>query len=236
MTKSFGGITALRDVDFFVDQGQIVGLIGPNGAGKTTLFNLISRVYPPTSGMIRFEERVMTGLRPYQVCRLGISRTFQLTKSFNNMTVAENIMVGALFGRENQDNLKNAREKAYTLMEFAGLAEKADLPASELIQVDARRLELVRALAANPKMLLLDEVMAGLNPSDIVEASKLVRRIRDQMGITVLMVEHIMSSVMTISDRVIVLANGEKICDGTPQKVCDDPAVIDAYLGEAEEE
>lgn len=236
LTKHFGGVIALHNVSFHAGSGEIVGLIGPNGAGKTTLFNLISGAYPPSSGAIRLEGKKISGLRPYRICRQGIARTFQLTKSFTNMSVVENIMFGALFGREHRENLKSAREEAIKLMEFAGLKGKTDMPASDLIQVDARRLELVRALATNPKILLLDEVMAGLNPSDIAEAVKLIRKIRDEMGITIMMVEHIMSSVMAISDRVMVLCNGQKICDGTPQRVCDDPAVIEAYLGVSEEQ
>lgn len=234
LVKNFGGVAAVSDVSFHIDNGEIVGLIGPNGAGKTTLFNLICGVYPPSSGIIMFEGEEISGLKPYHICRKGIARTFQLTKSFVNLSVVENVMVGIIFGKKSQENLKSARDKALQLIEFGGLTGKADLPASSLIQVDARRLELVRALATNPKLLLLDEVMAGLNPSDITKAINLVRRIRDKMGITILMVEHVMASIMTVSDRVIVLANGQIVCDGTPLEVCADPGVIEVYLGKTE--
>ena len=234
LVKNFGGVAAVNDVSFHIDRGEIVGLIGPNGAGKTTLFNLICGVYPPSSGIIIFEGGEISGLKPYHICRKGIARTFQLTKSFVNLSVVENVMVGVIFGKESRENLKSARERAMKLIEFGGLTGKADLPASSLIQVDARRLELIRALATNPKLLLLDEVMAGLNPSDITKAIDLVKRIRGKMGVTILMVEHVMASIMTVSDRVIVLANGQIVCDVTPQEVCEDPGVIEVYLGKTE--
>jgi len=234
LVKKFGGVAAVSNVSFHIDRDEIVGLIGPNGAGKTTLFNLICGVYPPSSGMIIFEGGEISGLKPYRICRKGIARTFQLTKSFINLSVVENVMVGVIFGKEGRENLKSARERAMQLIEFGGLTGKADLPASSLIQVDARRLELIRALATTPKLLLLDEVMAGLNPSDITKAIDLIRRIRDKLGVTILMVEHVMASIMSVSDRVIVLANGRIVRDGTPLEVCEDPAVIEVYLGKAE--
>jgi len=233
VSKHFGGITALSNVSFHVDEGEIVGLIGPNGAGKTTLFNVICCVYPLDNGTIKFKGSKITGLKPHQICRRGIARTFQITKSFANMSVRENIMIGSLFGKDDQRSLKIARDKATRLMEFTGLIGKADIPASSLIAADARRLELARSLAAKPEILLLDEVMAGLNSTEVAEAMRLIQRLRDEMGITIFMVEHIMKSVMGISDRIIVLESGQQIAEGTPKEVSENPVVIEAYLGEA---
>ena len=235
VSKHFGGISALNNVSFHVSEGEIVGLIGPNGAGKTTLFNMICSVYPLDSGIIKFKGSKITGLKPHKVCQKGVARTFQITQSFANITVLENIMVGSLFGKERQGNLRAAREEAAKVMEFTGLQGKADLIVGDLISADARRLELARALAAKPDILLLDEVMAGLNPSEVAEAMKLIQRLRNEMGITIFMVEHIMKSVMGISDRIIVLESGQQIAGGTPKEVSDNPAVIEAYLGEARE-
>jgi len=235
ISKHFGGIAALRNVNFHVNEGEIVGLIGPNGAGKTTLFNVICCVYTPDSGIIKFKGEKITGRKPHHVCKRGIARTFQIAKSFGNMSVRENIMIGSLFGKASLGSLKIAREEAERLMEFTGLVGKANAPAGSLISGDARRLELARALAAKPELLLLDEVMAGLNPSEVAEAMKLIQRLRDEMGITVFMVEHIMKSVMGISDRIIVLESGQQIAEGTPKEIRENPAVIEAYLGEAVE-
>lgn len=235
VSKHFGGIAALSNVSFHINEGEIVGLIGPNGAGKTTLFNVICCTYPVDSGTIKFKGSKITGLKPHQVCRRGIARTFQITRSFANMSVRQNIMVGSLFGKESLGSIKIAQEEAKRLMEFTGLVGKADISAGSLFSADARRLELARALAAKPEILLLDEVMAGLNPSEVAEAMKLIQRLRDEMGITVFMVEHIMKSVMGISDRIVVLASGRQIAEGTPKEVSENPAVIKAYLGEAVE-
>ena len=233
VSKHFGGIAALSNVSFHIDEGEIVGLIGPNGAGKTTLFNAICCTYPVDSGIIKFKGAKITGLKPHQVCRRGIARTFQITRSFANMSVRQNIMVGSLFGKESSGSIKIAQEEAKRLMEFTGLVGKADISAGSLFSADARRLELARALAAMPEILLLDEVMAGLNPSEVAEAMKLIRRLKDEMEITIFMVEHIMKSVMGISDRIIVLESGHQIAEGTPKEISENPAVIEAYLGEA---
>jgi len=234
VNKYFGGVTALSNVSFHVDEGEIVGLIGPNGAGKTTLFNVIFGTYLPNSGLIKFKGEKITGLKPHQICRKGIARTFQITKTFAKMSVLENAMVGALFGRDSKDDLKSAREEAMRLIEFSKLTEKANMLVESLTSADARRLELARGLAAKPEVLLLDEVMAGLNPSEVNQAMELIKKIRDDMGVTVFMVEHIMKSVMGISDRVIVLANGQQIAEGTPKEVSEDPRVVEAYLGSEE--
>jgi branched-chain amino acid transport system ATP-binding protein len=235
ISRFFGGVRALSDVSFHVDEGEILGLIGPNGAGKTTLFNVICGTYPPSSGAVIFAGENISGLKPHDICRKGIARTFQLTRSFGNLSVLENVMIGSLFGKDCCKRMNPARSEAIELLEFGELKDKMNMSASSLIQVDARRLELVRALAAHPRLLFLDEVMAGLNPVDIVKSMDLVQKIRDEKGITILMVEHIMKSVMTISDRIIVLSSGQLISRGTPREVADDPAVIEAYLGGTDE-
>ncbi len=232
--KAFGGVAALNGVDFHIDSGEIVGLIGPNGAGKTTLFNVISGIHVPEEGVIKLKGKNITRMKPHKIARKGIARTFQITQPLAMMSVLQNIIVGALFGNERRMNLKEATNEAERIIEFTHLKNKASVTADNLTAPEARRLELARGLAAAPELLLLDEVMAGLRPSEINEAMELIRKIRDEMRITIFMVEHIMKSILNISDRVIVLEYGRRIADGRPREVSENPAVIKAYLGTGE--
>jgi len=229
VSKRFGGLQALSNVTFDLPQGQILGLIGPNGAGKTTLFNAINGVYPPEKGQIMFRDKDVKGLKPYQLVKMGMARTHQIVRPLNELTVRENVMVGACFGHENQD-LGNAAKIANEVLEFTGLSTRADQLAGSLNVAQKKRLELARALAARPYLLLLDEVLAGLNPSEIDNMVQIVLRIREQ-GITIIMIEHVMKAVMNVSDRIIVLDYGEQIAEGSPETIARDEKVIEAYLG-----
>jgi branched-chain amino acid transport system ATP-binding protein len=230
VSRSFGGLAAVKSVDLQVDAGEIVGLIGPNGAGKTTLFNLITGAFRPSSGTIRFGGRDITGLAPHARCRLGIARTFQLVRPFPNLSVLDNVAVGSVYGREPAASRRAAEAAARETLDLLGLADRAHHLARTLTLVDRKRLELARALATHPRLLLLDELLAGLNPSEVVSAMDLVRRIRDS-GVTIVMVEHLVKALFGVSDRVAVLSAGEKICEGTPEYVARDARVVDAYLG-----
>lgn len=230
VSKRFGGLQALFNVTFDLPQGQILGLIGPNGAGKTTLFNAINGVYPPESGRIVFRERDVTGFKPYQLARMGMARTHQIVRPLNELSVRENVMVGACFGHENQD-LGNSAKIADEVLEFVGLAVRTDQLAGSLNVAQKKRLEMARALAAHPHLLLLDEVLAGLNHSEIDNMIQTVLKIREQ-GITIIMIEHVMKAVMNVSDRIIVLDYGEQIAEGNPEAIAKDEKVIEAYLGD----
>jgi len=231
VTKYFGGLAAVSNVDFHVDQGEIAGLIGPNGAGKTTLFNLISAALVSKSGVIRFKGEKITGLKPHQICRKGIARTFQSVRVFGNMPVLENVLLGAFFGKPTRTPSSDATREATQALEFVGLSALSATPAKDLTLANQKQLEVARALATKPELLLLDELMAGLNPTEVAEAMELVTRIRDK-GITVLMIEHVMKAIMSVCDRIMVLHHGEKIAEGTPQEIATSKTVIEVYLGE----
>ena len=232
VNKHFGGLAAVSDVSFYVDEGEVAGLIGPNGAGKTTLFNLISGTLEPKPGEIRFNGKKINGLKPYQICRLGIARTFQTVKVFGNLPVIENVRIGSLFGPYKGLSTAEATREAQELLESVELTDVAYTPARDLTLAHQKRLEVARAMATKPTLLMLDELMAGLNQTELNEAMSLVRKIREK-GITVLMIEHVMKAIMNICDRIIVLHHGQKIEEGTPQEVANSKKVIEVYLGEA---
>lgn len=232
VTKYFGGLAAVSQVDFHVDQGEVVGLIGPNGAGKTTLFNLISAALVPKPGTIKFKGEIITGLKPYKICRMGVARTFQLVKVFANMPVIENVLLGSFFGGSTRMSSADAEREAMKSLEFVGLSAVRATPAKDLTLANQKRLEVARALATKPELLLLDEMMAGLNPTEIAQAMELVIRIRDE-GITIVMIEHVMKAIMGVCDRIIVLNHGEKIAEGAPQEITTNSKVIEVYLGES---
>jgi branched-chain amino acid transport system ATP-binding protein len=228
VTKRFGGLIANQDVSFRVDAGEIVGLIGPNGAGKTTLFNCIAGFHVASAGEIRFRGESIVGLAPEAIAARGIARTFQIVRVFGSLTALENVMVGAMLHTR---SVASAREKALATLEFVGLTTHAPRLASELTVSEQKRLEVARGLALDPQLLILDEVMAGMNPSEVKAAVDLVKRIR-QRGIACLIVEHVMEGIMPIADRMVVLDYGRKNAEGAPREIAADPAVIAAYLGE----
>jgi branched-chain amino acid transport system ATP-binding protein len=231
LSKGFGGLMALNEVDFFVDEGEIVGLIGANGAGKTTLFNVVNGYYRPTTGTVWFSGQDITGMKPSEICKKGMVRTFQVVRPFRNMSVLRNVMVGKLFGRDRILVQKEAEREALSVLEFVGLWDKRDVLADELTLVEHKRLEVARALACNPHLLLLDEVLAGLTPTEMTQAMEIVSQIRQKLKITILMVEHVMKAVVGLCDRVVVLHFGSKIAEGTPQEIAEHPEVMEAYLG-----
>lgn len=227
----FGGLHALDDVSFDVERGSVLGLIGPNGSGKTTLMNVISGVYRPTRGAVRFRGRRIADVPTHQVCRLGIARTFQIVKPFAGLTVRENVAVGAMYGRDGAARSTRASfERAQALLELVGLARVAERAASDLTIPDRKRLEVAKALALEPEVLLLDEVMAGLNATEVDEALDLLRTVNGG-GVTLIVVEHLMKAIMSISTTVVVLAEGKKIAEGAPHEVLASGRVIEAYLG-----
>jgi branched-chain amino acid transport system ATP-binding protein len=230
VTMRFGGLQALTEVSFDLPEGQILGLIGPNGAGKTTLFNVINGVYSPYRGRVIFRGEDISGKPPYEVARRGLARAHQVVRPLTELTVRENVMVGACFGREKL-SLGQAARKADAALSQVDLADRAEQPSGNLNVAQKKRLELARALAAQPYLLLLDEVLAGLNPSEIASMMETIRAIRDE-GLTILMIEHVMQAVMSISDRLIVLDYGKLIAAGSPAEVAANPQVIEAYLGD----
>jgi len=230
VSKEFGGLKALKSVNFVVNENEIAGLVGPNGSGKSTLLNVISGKYKPSSGSVKFLNEDISGLPPYKICARGITKTSQTVQSFIEMTALENVHVGALFGRKAEDD-HYSLNKAKELLDFVGLGkDKFNVLAKNLNVIELRRVQLARALATSPKLLLLDELLTGLTPKESDEAIALIKRVNKQ-GITLLIVEHVMRVIMGLCDRVVVLHHGEKICEGNPKEVCNDENVIKVYLG-----
>jgi branched-chain amino acid transport system ATP-binding protein len=229
--KNFGGLAAVSNVDFQVNQGEILGLIGPNGAGKTTLFNLISGALASMSGEVKFKDKLIFRLKAHEICRHGIARTFQSVKIFPDMTVMEHVQLALEFGGASRLKTQNIKKEALEILAFVGLASTENIVARELPLDKQKRLEVARALATKPEILMLDELMAGLNPAEVGEAMALVKKIRDS-GVTIIMIEHVMKAIMGICNRIIVLHHGEKIAEGTPQEISTSKQVIEVYLGE----
>jgi branched-chain amino acid transport system ATP-binding protein len=230
VSKRFGGLAALTGVSYSVNKGEILGLIGPNGAGKTTLFNVVNGFYPPSKGEVLFKGERISHLQPYQICKFGIGRTFQVVRPLQRMTVLDNVIASAFLRAKNKEE---AKEMALEALRFTGLYEDKDLISKGLPLGKRKKLEITRALATKPEMLLLDESFAGLNPSEQNELIDIIRQIRAN-GITIMIIEHHMKVIMALSDRIVVLNYGQKIAEGTPKEIGSNPLVIEAYLGEAE--
>lgn len=230
--KSFGGITAVSDVSFELKEKEIVGLIGPNGAGKTTLFNLIAGTFPTDTGTMEFKGQRIDRRKPHEICRLGIARTFQIVRPFADMTCLENVVVAFIGTGKHADDHRTRQKEAERVLEFVGLRHTAGEKAGCLNLISKKRLEIARALATQPQLILLDEVLGGLNSGEITEAVSLIRTIRDEWGISILWIEHVMGALMKLVERVLVLDNGRLICDGPPGEVVTNPRVVEAYLGD----
>ena len=230
VSRRFGGLKALTDFDFLVEKGQIAGLIGPNGSGKTTLFNVITGFYPADSGKVLYQGREITGRKPYEIAKLGIARTFQIVRPLLGLSVLDNVTTAVLYGRENIGSIAKARERAFDLLKFVRLDGKKDVPGQSLVAAERKRLELARALAIKPELLLLDETFSGLNDTEVSDAIKLILRIRDELGLTIFLIEHVMKAVMGTCEKIFVMQYGVKLAEGKPGEVAKNPAVIEAYL------